>query len=318
VQQKNKPEVNLKQHFIEKQTNYLIFVVVLIYLVFQLLFQVLFGKLWIDNNLYILLAFFQLVVILLPALVFMHLTRPYGTAVLKLKRITILEGLLVIMMTVASSLVASVLNSFVIFLLEKIGPVTADNVPAPRSIPELWIQVFVIVLLPAICEEIFFRGVVLGAFESLGIRTAIIISAFYFTLFHFDIRNLLGPFFLGILFAWFCYRTGSIIAGILAHFTNNLLAVLINWYNRHIPVGSVTLTPAIMGELIILASVVGFILAIMLKAFGTITKGKVKPAPDSKKASVIPVITHWPMLAVYSAYLIITVLFLISLTRPIL
>jgi anti-anti-sigma factor len=128
----------------------------------------------------------------------------------------------------------------------------------------------------------------------------------------------LGPFFLGILFAWFCYRTGSIIAGILAHFTNNLLAVLINWYNRHIPVGSVTLTPAIMGELIILASVVGFILAIMLKAFGAITKGKVKPAPDSKKAAVVPVITHWPMLAVYSAYLIITVLFLISLTRPIL
>jgi len=308
----------LNQHLVEKRANYLIFIVVLIYLVFQLLFLVLFGKSWIDNNLYILLAFFQLAVILLPALVFIYLTRPSDTAALKLKRITILEALLVIMMTVASSLIASVLNSLVIFLLEKIGTVTTDNVPAPRSIPELWIQIFVIVLLPAVCEEIFFRGVVLGAFESLGIRAAIIISAFYFALFHFDIRNLLGPFFLGLLFAWFCYRTGSIIAGVLAHFTNNLLAVLINWYNRNIPAGSAALTPAIMGELIILASVVGFILVIMLKAFGAITKEKVRPVSNGKPAAVAPVLTHWPMLAVYSAYLIITALFLISISRPLL
>jgi len=308
----------LKRHLIEKRTNYLILAVVLIYLVFQLLFQVLFGNLWIDNNLYILLAFFQLVVILLPALVFMHLTRLSGAVVLKLKPITILEALLVIMMTVASSLVASVLNTFIIFLLEKIGTVTADNIPAPASIPELWIQVFVIALLPAICEEIFFRGVILGSFESLGLRAAIIVSSFYFALFHFDIRNLLGPFFLGILFAWFCCRTGSILPGILAHFTNNLLAVLINWYNRHISAENAAMTPAIMGELIILASVVGFILAIMLKAFGAITKNKVKPALDNNKAAVVPVITHWPMLAVYSAYLIIAVLFLISLANPLL
>jgi len=308
----------LKPYLTEKRTNYLIFVVVLIYLIFQLLFQVLFGKLWIDNNLYILLAFFQLVVILLPALLFMHITGLSSTAVLKLKRISVLEALLVIMMTVASSLIASVMNSFIIFMLEKIGTVTADNVPAPQSIPELWTQVFVIVLLPAVCEEFFFRGVVLGTFESLGTRAAIIISAFYFALFHFDIRNLIGPFFLGILFAWFCCRTGSIFAGVIAHFTNNLLAVLINWYNRHIPAGSVTLTPVMMGELIILASAVGFILAIMLKAFAAITKGKVKPAADTKKAAVAPVITHWPMLAVYSAYLIITALFLISLANPLL
>jgi membrane protease YdiL (CAAX protease family) len=248
----------------------------------------------------------------------MHLTGLSGTTVLKLKPITILEALLVIMMTVASSLIASVLNTFVIFLLEKIGTVTADNIPAPRNIPELWIQIFVIVLLPAICEEIFFRGVVLGTFESLGTRAAIIVSALYFALFHFDIRNFLGPLFLGILFAWFCCRTGSILAGILAHFTNNLLAVLINWYNRHIPAESVILTPAIMGELIILASVVGFILAIMLKAFGVITRDRARPANNNEKTAMVPVITHWPMLAVYSAYLIIAVLFLISLKRPLL
>lgn len=309
----------MTRYFIGKRTNYLIFAVVLIYLVLQLLLLVLFGEIWIDNNIYILLAVIQLIVILLPALIFLHLTGLSGKAVLKLKPMTVLEALLVVMMTVASSLIASVLNSFAIFLLEKIGTtVTVGNVPAPGSITELWIQIFVIVLLPAICEEIFFRGIVFGTLEPLGIRAAIIISAFYFSLFHFDIRNLLGPFFLGLLFAWFCYRTGSIIAGILAHFTNNILAVLVNWFNRHIPVDNIYLTPAIMGQLIILASVVGLVLAIMLKVFGFITKDRLKPAIDNKKAALAPVLTHWPMLAVYSAYLIITVLFIISLTRPLL
>lgn len=308
----------MERQLTEKHTNYLVFAVVLIYLIFQFLFKLLFGDAWIDNNLYMLLAFFQLIVILLPALVFIYLNGTSPAAVLKLKPITILEVLLVIMMTVASSLIASVLNTSVIYLLEKIGTVTAVNVPAPANVQELWMQIFVIVLLPAVCEELFFRGVVFGMFEPLGIRAAIIISAFYFALFHFDIRNLLGPFFLGLLFAWFCHRTGSIFAGVLAHFTNNLLAVLINWNNRHISASDAALTPAVMGELIILASAVGFILAIMLKAFEALTKDKVKPASGNKKSAVIPIIAHWPMLAVYSVYLIITVLFIISLTRPLL
>lgn len=305
----------MRANSIAKQTNYLIFIVVGVYLVFQLLFQFFFGRLWIDKNLYLLLVFFQLIIILLPALVFLYYHKSEDIFCFKRKGITPLEALLVIMMTIAASLIASVLNSVVFYLLEKIGSVSTDNVPAPGNVSELWIQIVVIALLPAVCEELFFRGVIFGAFRGMGFKWAMVISAFYFALFHFDIRNLLGPFFLGILLAWYCYRTGSIIAGMLAHFTNNMLAVLVSWYNRDVQADYMQLTSSMMGELLVLAIVVGFVFLIMAKAFLTITEKKVKVVGNQKNISP-SILLHWPMLIVYAAYVVIMVLFLISLTKP--
>lgn len=52
------------------------------------------------------------------------------------------------------------------------------------------------------------------------------VSALVFALFHFDIQNFIAPFLLGLLFASLIEVTGSILPAILAHFVNNVLAVL--------------------------------------------------------------------------------------------
>ncbi len=85
-----------------------------------------------------------------------------------------------------------------------------------------------IALIPAICEEILFRGYVLRAFEkSWGIITAIIISGIIFGLFHMQLGNLLPLATLGVLLALMTWLSGSLWPAIVAHFVNNGAAVLV-------------------------------------------------------------------------------------------
>lgn len=293
-----------------KKTNYLVFAVVLTYLILQLMAEFIFGKEWIEKNIYLFLAFIQLFIILIPALLFVHTQKMSYTHVLRLKSISAPKILLIIPMAIISGFIASLLNSMVIFLLSRDFSASTGGIPIPATISEFYIQIIVVALIPSICEEIFFRGIICHAFEGMGVWKAIIISAFYFSLFHFDIRNLLGPFFLGVLIAWYCYRTDSILAGVIAHFTNNLLFVLINWFGRNSAQEPLHLTQGIVRELITYTVASGVVLVILINAFNAITKSKVLMSKEKKPKLQLSVITHWPMCFFYGVYIIITVLLL--------
>lgn len=299
---------------IAKKTNYLVSAVVLAYLVSQFLVEIILGKKWIERNIYIFLAFIQLFVILLPALLFMYKKKMSMVDVLRIKRVTIPEILLVIPMSILSSFIASVLNSIVIFLLGKNYSMPTGGIPVPLDNSQLYIQIIVVALIPSVCEEIFFRGIIFYAFKGMDIWKSIIVSSFYFSLFHFDIRNLLGPFFLGVLIAWYCYRTGSIFPGIIAHFTNNLMLVLINWFNRSVANDPLNLTANVIWELTVFAAITGIVLIILIRGFRTITKNKVIQFVKSNNKLQLTVITQWPMCFFYGVYIVITVLILLHNT----
>jgi membrane protease YdiL (CAAX protease family) len=82
-------------------------------------------------------------------------------------------------------------------------------------------------ILPAICEEFFFRGLLLG--ESLrhcrGILRPALASGLLFGLFHLDPYRFLPLSLLGTLIAAVVLFTRSLPAAILYHFLNNLLVL---------------------------------------------------------------------------------------------
>lgn len=91
---------------------------------------------------------------------------------------------------------------------------------------------------PAICEELFFRGLVLSSMQSrLRGWSAIVVTALLFAVFHMHPYRLFPTFVLGLLLGWLCLRTGSLFPGILAHATNNAIAIvgasLYQWNTRH-------------------------------------------------------------------------------------
>ncbi len=100
-----------------------------------------------------------------------------------------------------------------------------------RSDGILLLALFNIALVPAVCEEVMFRGYVQSAFEkSWGIWPAIIISGLLFGLFHIQLSNLLPLATLGVLLALVTWLSGSLVPAIVAHFVNNGGAVMLAAY----------------------------------------------------------------------------------------
>jgi len=93
------------------------------------------------------------------------------------------------------------------------------------------ITLFHVALVPAICEEILYRGYVMRAFQkSWGVLSAIIISGLFFGLYHVQLSNLLPLATLGMLFAYVTWASESIYPAIVAHLVNNGGSVLMGTY----------------------------------------------------------------------------------------
>ncbi len=86
---------------------------------------------------------------------------------------------------------------------------------------------FVIAVMPAIGEELLFRGLTLGSLNSKHKAVwAILVSSLIFGLYHGSVVKLLPTSMLGACFAYIVYKGGSIYITMALHFLNNLLSVI--------------------------------------------------------------------------------------------
>jgi len=87
---------------------------------------------------------------------------------------------------------------------------------------------FNIAVIPAICEEVMFRGYIMRTFEkNTTIFWSILLSSMVFGLFHLQVTHFLPLSFIGGVLAFLAYGSNSLIPAIIAHFTNNALAVIV-------------------------------------------------------------------------------------------
>jgi membrane protease YdiL (CAAX protease family) len=92
-------------------------------------------------------------------------------------------------------------------------------------------------LLPALCEEFFFRGLLLGDFLKNKINPywSITITGLLFALFHAEFQNTIAIWLLGAFLGYLYYVSGSIWPSVAAHFTNNMLQIIFKYlYNTGI------------------------------------------------------------------------------------
>ncbi|MEW5798014.1 MAG: CPBP family intramembrane glutamic endopeptidase [Bacteroidota bacterium] len=96
-----------------------------------------------------------------------------------------------------------------------------------HSVPELLFVIAVVSLTPAICEEIFFRGLVQKNFSlgTNGVR-GFFITGIIFGLYHFNPFHAVPLIALGIYFSFLQYRSQTLILPMVAHFVNNTFSVL--------------------------------------------------------------------------------------------
>lgn len=128
----------------------------------------------------------------------------------------------------------------------------------------LGMNLLIFAVLPAILEEMVFRGYVLQSLRSYGDPIAVVISALLFGLMHGNLLQLPFAFLLGLVFGYVVVQTGNIWIAVVVHFLNNAMSVLLQQASFYFP------TPEQQNQLawavFLTISVVGLLAAIALFA----------------------------------------------------
>lgn len=80
-------------------------------------------------------------------------------------------------------------------------------------------------LLPAVCEEFVFRGVLCSEYERRSGTASVIMPALFFAMIHFDVTLFPAYFFAGVVMGLTYYSTQSVFAAMVVHGCHNLLSV---------------------------------------------------------------------------------------------
>lgn len=190
----------------------------------------------------------QILFILLPALV---LSRLFYSDVTKFLRIKIPNWKEILLFTIGIAILTILLQNYLYiqnFFIDQL----ANSVPFIKTIKELLdtlnayvektygsllkansvyegiLIVIVVAIVPALSEELMFRGLVQRSFEmKMKPFYAALITAIFFGVNHFNPYGLIPLIILGLYFGFAAYMSGSIAIPIILHFLNNFTAVML-------------------------------------------------------------------------------------------
>jgi len=131
-----------------------------------------------------------------------------------------------------------ILGSIILkFVLHSIGisPTIVDDwTTAVPTHPGATIYIILaFAVMPALMEELIFRGILMTEYEKFGGTSAIIASALLFGMIHFDGPGFMIYMFVGLCLGFAAFATRSILAPMILHFIYNMYAIFVEnhvWY----------------------------------------------------------------------------------------
>lgn len=115
-------------------------------------------------------------------------------------------------------------------LLSKLE-IKINTLPYNLSTKNYFISLISLVIAPAICEELIFRGLIFQGLKKYGKSFSIIISALMFSVYHMAISQAIYPLLIGLLLGVIMYYEGNIYYCIALHMTNNFLSLTLSYFN---------------------------------------------------------------------------------------
>lgn len=190
-------------------------------IVFFMLFY--FGQLLSLWNVMASLVITQIFLILAPALLFLRYTKSPVWQTLSFRKPSpryIVAGISLGFATVViSMLILTVQTKFLPYSEEYGRQMQLMIMPPGRP---LWQIILVAAMMPAICEEIFFRGVLQGILSrNLSKQKLLFVIGILFGVFHLSMFRILPTGLLGVLLAYLTLASGSIFPSMCLHFMHN-------------------------------------------------------------------------------------------------
>ncbi|NTV90224.1 MAG: CPBP family intramembrane metalloprotease [Clostridiales bacterium] len=296
--------------------NIVLFIFSAVFVVYQIVLSVIFGDKFFVDNIYLSIVINEIILIIIPVLIYCFIKKINIRETFRFNKFKPGQALMIVLIAAPAYFAASMLNNVVYYLLQLIGKIPAQQIPVPKNIPEYLLGLLIVAVLPGICEEMMHRGLMLRAYERRGSKKAVVITAIFFGLFHFDMTNLLGPIFLGLLIGYYVIRTNSIFAGMLAHFLNNAIAETMQffWGDRS---GEeyASLSAVELGQVVLMGLAGLIVVAALIAVFRRLTEGQAETVPpiSSVKGDFSSIASHWPVIGLVLLYAGISILYILSI-----
>lgn len=149
------------------------------------------------------------------------------------------------------------------------GTIPASGVAVPTTVRGLAYAVILSAVLPGICEELLFRGLMLSAWEERGSLRAVTTVSLLFTLLHGNLLGIPSEFICGVLLACIVISSGSLFAGMVFHTVFNSTLLIASYWARTVETdaeaaytGALSLLPFLLGALLF-----GSILMFLMRRF---------------------------------------------------
>jgi membrane protease YdiL (CAAX protease family) len=142
-----------------------------------------------------------------------------------------------------------------------------------ENIGVVMVNVIIIALIPAICEEICFRGALqrIMIHISKNAWTGIILTSILFSALHLQFQGFLPRMFLGMLLGAIYWYSGSLWPSIVAHFITNAIQVIAVSYAPQY----IDKNPSVPIFMALISGLLVFAILWMFKSFSTVTYRKV-------------------------------------------
>lgn len=121
-------------------------------------------------------------------------------------------------------------NGLVEILIGALGLNTPKSSIKILTITDVAVYTLTLAILPAVFEEMFFRGLMLNAMSGIKRIYSIIIVSLSFALYHGSITQFFYQFIFGVGLCVLAVISKSVIACMLAHFLNNFLIILLEFF----------------------------------------------------------------------------------------
>lgn len=201
--------------------------------VLSLIFSILLGAAGIDlsgkakPDWYIYLSYLmpQAALFLAAVVYFAWLKRPVKAAIREQKCHP--KYFLVAIVLQAGLLSLSSLNDIFIGFLERFGYEQSTLLLPDLDGFGLIATIFCVAVLPALLEEILFRGILLRGLQSFGALASVLLCGGLFALYHQNPVQTIYQFACGAAFALVAWKAGSVLPTVLSHFINNTLIILL-------------------------------------------------------------------------------------------
>ncbi len=167
----------------------------------------------------------DILIFFIPIVIYLAVTKSRLSDVVPHSRLSFTNILYIILLTALFAPVVSVISA--ITALFAPTDVNTEIVGIMDRLP-FALSILAMAVMPAIFEELTFRGVLLSNYKCVGIAKAAVVTGFFFGLIHGNIYQIIYAIAAGAFFAAITAYTNSIYASMLSHFLFNGVQVAIS------------------------------------------------------------------------------------------